>query len=280
MAYKDCTTLLPLSNGRWLSVAGADANSCSTITKLQKVMQLQSAGEIPYNLLVTSNGTQELEDAEIRPESAVIQIPNSHNGGDLSVWQLIHLSCGLAHHAELEGGIMVHGALAEWNGHGVVLAGGSKRGKSTASSRLLPPWRSLSDDTTLLMKSPDGIWWARAWPTWSKFLSNGPGGTWDVRHAVPLTAIYFLSQAQDDKVSPLNVGEAVCQLVEVSEQVLRLRSQPLNKEELRVMRLLRFDNICNLAQTVLSYQLHFNKNGTFWIEIERSIAERDKVRSS
>jgi SynChlorMet cassette protein ScmC len=55
---------------------------------------------------------------------------------------------------EARGGLLIHGALAEWNGKGVILAGKSGVGKSTASARLTPAWRSLSDDATLIV--PDG----------------------------------------------------------------------------------------------------------------------------
>ena len=92
----------------------------------------------------------------------------------------------MANSSEKNGGLLVHGALAEWNGIGVILAGPGGVGKTTASKRLPRPWRSLSDDNTLIVKSPDGTYWAHPWPTWSRYRQGDMSGSWDVQAAVKL----------------------------------------------------------------------------------------------
>ena len=67
--------------------------------------------------------------------------------------QLMRVSQIVANASEEKGGLLVHGALVEWNGTGVILAGPGGVGKTTASKRLPSTWRSLSDDTALIVKS-------------------------------------------------------------------------------------------------------------------------------
>ena len=102
----------------------------------------------------------------------------------------------------------MHGALAEENGIGVILAAPGGTGKTTASDRLPAPWRSLCDDTTLVVRDSQGKYWGHPWPTWSRFLEGGPGGTWEVQEAVPLRGVFFLSQAPEDLTEPLGPGHA------------------------------------------------------------------------
>ncbi len=99
-------------------------------------------------------------------------------------FQLTRISKIVANYSEKNGGLLVHGALAEWNGQGVILAGPGGVGKTTASKRLPRPWRSLSDDNTLIVKSPDGSYWAHPWPTWSQYRQGKMSGSWDVQTAV------------------------------------------------------------------------------------------------
>ena len=67
---------------------------------------------------------------------------------------LLRLSLIFAREAQARGGALIHGALAERNGHGVILAAPGGTGKTTASNRLPAPWRSLCDDATLVVRDP------------------------------------------------------------------------------------------------------------------------------
>lgn len=198
---------------------------------------------------------------------------------DTLVTQLMQLSLVMGRLAQARGALLLHSALAERQGCGVILAGPGGVGKTTASQRLPPPWRSLCDDATLVVRDEQGAYWAHPWPTWSDFMFGGPGGTWDVQHAVPLRGIFFLAQAQEDKVEPFGVGEAVCLLVESAEQASRPMSRGMEENEVRALRLQRFDNVSALAQTVPCYLLRLTQTGGFWHEIERAIAQNSRDAS-
>ena len=190
--------------------------------------------------------------------------------------QLMQLSSILARDAQARGGVLLHGALAEKDGIGVILAAPGGTGKSTASSRLAAPWRSLCDDTTLVVRDAQGNYWAHPWPTWSRFLGEGSGGTrsggtWDVQNAVPLKGVFFLSQALEDHAESLGPGHAVSLLVECAKQASQLMARGLGKEATRALHLERFDNLCALAGVVPAHVLRISLTGAFWREIEQKI---------
>ncbi len=194
--------------------------------------------------------------------------------------QLVQVSAVIGRHAQTRGGLLLHGALAERegcgpsasSGQGVILAGPGGVGKTMASQRLLPPWRSLCDDTTLVVRDEQGAYWVHPWPTWSTFALGGPGGTWDVQRAVPLKGIFFLSQAEKTQLEPVGVGQAVTMLVESAEQVSWPMVGDMECEEIRAIHLQRFDNICALAQAVPCYILRLSLAGAFWQEMERALS--------
>jgi SynChlorMet cassette protein ScmC len=185
--------------------------------------------------------------------------------------QLMKLSGVIAREAQVRGGILLHGALAERDGLGVVLAAPGGTGKTTASGRLPVPWRSLCDDTTLVVRDPRGNYLAHPWPTWSRFLWGGSGGCWDVQHAVPLGGIFLLSRAMEDRVEPVGAGQAVSLLVQSAQQSSQLMSHGLRKEENRALQLERFNNLCELARVVPAHLLHISLTGGFWKELERAL---------
>lgn len=119
-------------------------------------------------------------------EQKVVVCALDPEGDEGTALQLVQLSLAIASWAEDRGGLLLHGALAEHDGRGAILAGPGGVGKTTASRRLPPSWRSLSDDVALVVRGVDGKYWAHPWPTWSRFMFGGPCGSWDVQHAVPL----------------------------------------------------------------------------------------------
>jgi SynChlorMet cassette protein ScmC len=154
---------------------------------------------------------------------------------------------------------------------GVILTAPSGTGKTTASHRLPAPWRSLCDDTTLVVRDSQGNYWAHPWPTWSRFLDGGSGGTWDVQNAVPVTGIFFLTQAVEDRVERIGPGQAVSLLVECVGQASMFMPMGLFKEEVRALHLERFNNLCALARIVPAHMLHISLTGIFWQEIEQTL---------
>jgi SynChlorMet cassette protein ScmC len=184
---------------------------------------------------------------------------------------LERLSLIFAREAQARGGVLIHGALAERDGMSVILAAPGGTGKTTASNRLPAPWRPLCDDTTLVVQDPQGNYWAHPWPTWSRFLDGGSGGTWDVQSAMPVKGIFFLDQAVEDRVERVGPGQAVSLLVECVRQASTLMAPGLSKEEVRALHLEWFNNLCDLARIVPAHVLHISMTGAFWQEIEKAL---------
>jgi SynChlorMet cassette protein ScmC len=215
----------------------------------------------------------------LKEENSLICIFNHAHKKAAIAEQLIQLSQIICWYTQNSNQILVHGALAEREGSGVILAGPGGVGKTTASMRLPLSWRSLCDDTTLVVKDKQGMLWAHPWPTWSRFIFKGPGGTWDVQHGVPLNGIFFLNQAQKDEVEPMGAGQAACLLNRFAEQASRFMFFSLGKSKVRSLRLQQFENVCAIARTIPCFRLHLSMNGAFWQEIDRILTEQMKGTS-
>lgn len=292
---------LVLADGsRWVIAAG-DEEAASIVSQLGDAMQLRvmspSASLPPATFGTSRTGAVEpphhgivrrllvLVDAhnpEASPGTCYAPLPFEDDGFVVCVLrsfthsdglyiQLMELSLIFAHDAQTRGGVLLHGALAEKDGIGVILAAPGGTGKTTASDRLLAPWRSLCDDTTLVVRDSQGNYWAHPWPTWSRFLRGESGGTWDVQNAVPLKGVFFLSQAVEDRVESVGPGHAVSLLVECAEQTSQLMARGLSKEETRALHLERFNNLCALARVVPTHVLRISLTGAFWQEIEQML---------
>lgn len=280
---QDVLHTLALADGcRW-DIAAADEKAALIVSQLGCAMQLSRPARAtepfsgtPFQLLVHVDAF--VEDCYIPLASqdhgrAVVSLYSREHGADLS-GNFRRLSLVFARAAQASGGFLIHGALAEKDGRGVILAAPGGTGKTTASGRLPAPWRSLSDDITLVVRDPQGRYWAHPWPTWSRFQDGGPGGTWEVQHAVPLKGIFILSQAPADRAERIGSGQAVSLLMECAGQTSMFMIPGLLKEEVRALHLERFNNLCALARIVPTHLLHISLTGTFWNEIERSLEVR------
>ena len=174
----------------------------------------------------------------------------------------------IAQQSQARGGVLIHGALLEKEGYGVILAGPGDAGKTTACRRLPSDWHSLCDDTTLVVCDNQGRYWGHPWPTWSNFMLGGSDGSWDVQRAVQLKSVLFLEKAGEEQILSLGTAQAICLLTESAEQVSRLMSRGMEKDEARLLRLQRFENICCLAQAVPSYILRLSRHSNFWQDVE------------
>jgi SynChlorMet cassette protein ScmC len=189
------------------------------------------------------------------------------------LWQqLVRLSAFIGKETQAHGGVLLHSALASYSpgeGRGVLLAGRSGVGKTTACTRLPDPWRALSDDMTLLVRDHQGAYWAHPWPTWSRLFSERKVDDWDMQTAVPLKAIFILDQAVQDQATPAGGGEAVCLLMELARQSARYLWKNVGQDALYLYHNQRFDNVCALVQAVPAYLLNVSLEGTFWKEMEK-----------
>ena len=272
---------LTLADGcRW-EIEGGDEEAAALVALLGGSMQLDGADNVasssargdPYRLLVQMDTHSLVADCYVplasKNNGTVVCIlsPSEQWGGPFT--NLVRLSLILAREAQARGGLLLHGALAEKDGQGVILTAPGGTGKSTASRRFPAPWCSLSDDTTLVVRDSQGCYWAHPWPTWSRFQNEGPGGTWNVQRAVPLAAIFVLIQAEADEAEPVGPGHAVSLLVESLKQATQFMPIGLYKEEVRTLHLEGFNTLCGLVRAVPAHLLHISLTGAFWKEIER-----------
>jgi SynChlorMet cassette protein ScmC len=267
---------LHLADGsRWNFISGDDASSL-IVDHLAKTMRLRpdiqgtprrffisvaSGNQIPCPYPWIFSDTQD-------QYHAVCILPTA-NSEDMLALQMMRIGLVIVQETQARGGFLIHGALAEHRDSGVILAGAAGKGKTTASRRLPHTWRSLCDDSTLVVRDLQGRYHAHPWPTWSDFMFGGPGGSWEVEHSVPLRGILFLEQSSEDAIEAMASGEAVCRMVRVAEEAAGNISPLAEKNEIRYIRLQRFQNICDLALAVLCYRLPLSLEGHFWKGIER-----------
>jgi SynChlorMet cassette protein ScmC len=274
---------LVLADGSRWEIAAGDEEAASIVSQLGCAMQLRlNTGAVkppPHGnlcrLLVQVDAHTFVTDCYApllaEDDGFVVCALRSFTHSDGLFIQLMQLSLIIARDVQTRGGVLIHGALAERDGIGVILAAPGGTGKTSASNRLPAPWRSLCDDTTLVVRDLQGNYWAHPWPTWSRFLDGGPGGTWDVQTAVPLKGIFFLSHAVEDLVEFVGPGHAVSLLVECVKQASMFMAPGLSQEETRALHLEWFNNLCALAQVVPTHVLHISLTGAFWQEIEQML---------
>jgi len=186
-------------------------------------------------------------------------------------FQILRLSRVVAHYCEKAGGLLLHGALAAREGSGVVLAGPGGVGKTTAIRRLPPPWRALSDDATLIVRGPDGTYWAHPWPTWSRVRRGELKASWNVQRAVKLGLIGMLSQGKPDRMSAMSYLRAVSELVDVSGQASHNLFIDMDVDARKRINRMRFHNAEAIAREIPIMRLEISRNGRFWEVIEEHL---------
>lgn len=249
---------------------GEDARSRAVVARLGEVMRLGGITDAPdLGMIGVSNSVEQWQISSESPSHIAVRMPRPQDDGDAMAVHLLILATASSLAALFQGGFLLHSALAERDGQGFLLAGPSGVGKTTSSLRLPSPWRSLSDDATLVVRDHQGGYWAHPWPTWSRFMFGGPGGRWEVEAAVPLRGIFFLEQTPEDRIEHVGDGHAATLLFELAEQLVSVLNHSLETRQQRTLRLLRFDNVCALAKAVPAHRLHLSLTGAFWEEIER-----------
>jgi len=145
------------------------------------------------------------------------------------------------------GGLLLHAAGARIGDGVIALAGPSGSGKTTAC-RHAPAWATvLGDEQLAIRPHGDGIW---AWgtPIVGELARPGkPGGG-------PLSAIYFLEQGDQDRITPLEPLESIRRLVACT--VFYPRDSALNARAL--------DACVAIARQVRSSRLEAGAGGSFW----------------
>jgi hypothetical protein len=186
--------------------------------------------------------------------------------GRAKLWQVTQV---VALRAVWSGGVLIHGALAELRGAGVILAGKSGAGKSTACRRLPPPWNALCDDTCLVARDTRDGYQVHPWPSASVLLGADRSAPPDISRSLPVKAVCMLEQAPADGIRPVGPGEAACLLAETAAQALLLLPERMDPDgELRALRLKIFDNLCSLVKNTPVYRLRLTLTGRFWELLE------------
>ncbi len=107
------------------------------------------------------------------------------------------------------GGALMHAAVAVRGGTGWVFTGRSGAGKSTLSALChAEGWRILNDDRAMVFRR--GSEWKVAGTPW-----HG-SGRFAAAAEVPLGGIFFLQQAAEDRLEPLEAAQARLSLLDVS----------------------------------------------------------------
>jgi SynChlorMet cassette protein ScmC len=286
---------LCLADGASWNIVAENPEAESFVERLTKVMGLGSANGEGRELTIQIQKVEDSEteyasmpgslrslfiealvdypwEEECRPLKRSISCNISPNGDEhKSTLQLLYVSSVFTLDAMTRGGTLFHGALIERDGMGVILAGPGGAGKTTTCSRLPESWGSLSDDLTLVVRDNSGRYWAHPWPTWSRFLVENVGGSWDVCCGVCLKAICYLSQSSELELISLGEGKRVCLGIEAIEQANRALTRALNKESTLKLNNLCFRNLCHMAKTIPGYRLNLDLESPFWELIEERI---------
>ena len=251
---------LVLADGNeWLFV-GEDASASAMISKLKIMLQLES--QISPSCKISLGTSRKID----HPKSSIQESRQLYD-------TFVQMMKIIYRDVLARNGLFLHGALAEKNGFGVILAGPSGVGKTTASVRLSGPWHSLSDDITLVVCDDQGRYWGHPWPTWSFFWESvNSGRKWDVSYAVPLKGLFFLAQAREDRAERIGAGQAVGMLLETAQQASSGRLDDKSLEgDLTAMNLQLFNNACIMAKSMRSFILNVSLDGQFWKEMDLAL---------
>ena len=274
---------LALNDGSRWSIGCTDASLEPILRRFARAMQLDAGPTSSPQASPLSRRLQLTTDSRPRESFPPISLP-AHEDGLLALelspaasrkdanLLLNYLGLAIARDVQVRGGILLHAALAERDGRGALLIAPGGTGKTTASERLPPPWNSLCDDTALVVRDAGGIFHAHPWPTWSRFAAGGPGGSWNVRRAVPLAGLFVLSRAPEDGVERIGAGQTVSLLLESARQAGLPMTRGMARDEIRRLHLERFNNLCALANAVPGHILRISLTGPFWREIDRALS--------
>ena len=164
-----------------------------------------------------------------------------------------------------KGGIPVHAALIKHQGSGILISATGGTGKSTCAQRIPYPWKSLCDDSVLLVPV-NGRYYAHPLPTWSDFiLRNMVHSHWDVKRSLPVSAVWFLEQGNEDSTHILMKGEAASRLYQSAVQMSNysiIRAE--NEKQFKEWHGLMFNYCCDAVSGFSCGVLKATLGGRFW----------------
>ncbi len=173
------------------------------------------------------------------------------------------------HHYGMNGGSPVHAAFAGLNGNGFLIAAEGDTGKTTSLMRLPDYYEKLADDTALVVKNGND-YLVHPMPTWSDHLTRGINSSFDTHRSLPLKAVFFLEQADNDEVIPLRPGNAVSRLFESFKQSWNPYWKRMDEDMSKQCKIQVFENALEIVKSVPCYRLKATLTGNFWKEIENT----------
>jgi SynChlorMet cassette protein ScmC len=156
-------------------------------------------------------------------------------------------------------------------GRGVLIAAAGGTGKSTCSTRIPKPWRSLGDDLAFVMPDVQG-YNVHPFPTWSNFFFDRPQRSWNVQEHAVLDTFFFLEQAQEDSVEAIGKGDAAMRIYNSSMQICTPMFRMVGADALPLKQQV-FNNACDMSKSIPSYILKVKLTGRFWEEMDRVLLE-------
>ena len=166
------------------------------------------------------------------------------------------------------GGLPIHAALVRKGDRYVALAAKGRTGKSTCCRRLPEPWHGICDEEVVAVPVGGAGYRAHPFPTWSDLVQRGLRRSWEVERNFPLSALYFLEQGDQDRVTPVGQVEAVVQLCRRVREKCPFHEWGLTSQQERNVRLKIFENAQNMARSLPAYRLTVSLDGRFWEEME------------
>jgi len=189
-------------------------------------------------------------------------------GRDLDIIRMQLMLKAVYHGIRQSGGLVLHAALVEHHGVGILLAGQGCAGKSTCCRRLPDTWKVLCDDQALIL--PQGSRYvAHPLPTWSEHFEGNAFSNWAIESHVPLAAVFFLEQSPTDAVVPMGQGRAASHMTQLAAEALRCTCSEHERLNEAVLRKGLFQDASAFAKHVPAYQLKVSLEGAFWTEMER-----------
>lgn len=265
---------LALADGSRWTILGADESAARVVSELGGVMRLRPGRSGRELYAVVSRDRAHASQVPSRNGTVVCWLSPLLNR-DLLVIEMERIAALIALESLPRGGLLLHGALAEYKGAGYIMAGPSGVGKSTASSRLPLPHRSWCDDRTLVVCDRTGRYWAHPWPTWS-LLHSGAGGIWPVEEAVPLQGIFFLRQSAVERLQPTGRSYATALLMGSAIDLARTVTRQSEAGESPRLWADHLAATKALAAAVPAYSLQTSVQGRFWTEIEQVLSDRSR----
>lgn len=254
-------------NGQQLLLIPIDKKTTVLLSQIVPVMQLQNRnsgrplligiGEEPCLFSIPSN-INEPHICLLPPENAYDSPQN---------W-MAHLVRSIVFQTLPYGGLLLHGALIEKDGKGLILTAKSGTGKSTACNRLPPPWKALSDDLTLVIPDKNGTFFASPYPTWSLFMDKGQGREWNVETSIPLKGIFLLKQTDHDYVESISHSLASACLFGSVVAAMRFKTHEYPEKDSKEIFNMILDALNALIIAVPFNILNISLTGQFWDVIE------------